>query len=590
MPAFMVRSRIGPWFVATLAVPAVLVGVGLWVQYGGPLRSAQAAELQRAEEVQRQWRQACEDALVTAERGSSVPLQLDAQRLVVGPFRDGPITPSAIGTEEREAAAHFVAGDASGALQYFLRARLAGTLSPEGCLLEARALWSQDRRAARELLAAATLRLGAVRCGNVPFALLAALLEVEWARAEGAAPDAVVVDDLLRTAQSAPATAMPTLVEAMVAVMPALANDERLAALRAAAAVAATHARVPVASGVSAGPDGSVVVAAADTAIVVPSAGVARCVEAARAAVAGRHDDLSLGYGARHGGVVMPAGPFGGEWSVRAAGWSSGSLLGFAAFTCYVLAAATLLLGNLFVWRLTRREHALVRLRADFVDIVSHELRTPLAALSLKAEMLAAGDVPQARVPHYLAALHGDVLRLSDQVERILDFGRLEKGAPLQRRVVPARALLARGLRSGRPALRLVGQRVEVDAPRQLPALDVDVDVLARALRNLLENAAKYAPAGSTVAVRAFADGQRLVVEVGDRGPGVAPSQRQTVFEPFVRGDAATSATPGSGLGLALVAAAARAHGGAVDVRDRDGGGAVFTLTLPLAAPSEAAS
>lgn len=577
----MVRSRIGPWFVATLAVPAVFVGVGLWVQYGGPLHRAQAAEVQRAEEVQRQWRQASEEALITADRGAPVQLQLDAQRLVVGPFRDGPIAPPSTGAEEREAGARFAAGDAAGAMPYFMRARLAGLLSPEGCLLEARALWSQDRRAAHDLLAAATLRLGEARCGNLPFALLAALLEVEWAQAEHVAPDAAVVDGLLRAAQAAPAAAMPTLVEAMVAALPELAQDERLAALRAAAAIAVTHARLPVASGVSAGPNGSVIVANADVATVVAPAGVSRCVEAARAAVAERHDDLTLGYGSSRGGVVLAAGPFGGEWSVRAKGLPSSSLLGYSALACYVLAAATLLLGNLFVWRMTRREHALVRLRADFVDIVSHELRTPLAALSLKAEMLAAGDVPQGRVSHYLHALHADVLRLSDQVERILDFGRLQKGASLRRDVVPARTLLARGVKQGRPALRLVGQQLAVEVPRVLPAIVGDVEVLGRALRNLLENAAKYAPPGSTVAVRAFARGDELVVEVADAGPGVPTADRAGIFQPFVRGSEAPSGTPGSGLGLALVAAAAATHGGRVTVADRPGGGAVFSITLP---------
>ncbi len=589
----MARSRIGIWFAATLAVPAVLAGIGLFLHHGGPLRGAIAAEGMRAFEVHRQWLHAAFDELgahAQDEASPRIELQLDAARRVVGPFREGLAPAMPIGEEERRACALFASGDPAAALPCFLRARLAGALSPEGRLLEARALAKTDLSAARDLLAATTFAAADTRCGNLPFVLLARLLEAEWTDVGDPDARSAIAGELLRAAQGAAAAAIPTVADAIVAALPELADDERLAALRAAAAVAVQHAHLPLAEGAGAVAGGGVVVSKDDLVFVASPGMVRRCVEAARVSLEQSNEDLALGYGRDHGGMTLAAAPFAGEWSLRTKGLSSTTLLGFAVLACYVLAAATLLLGNLFVWRMTRREHALVRLRADFVDIVSHELRTPLAALSLKAEMLAAGDVPQARVPHYLHALHGDVLRLSDQVERILDFGRLEKGAPLQRRVVPARALLARGLRSGRPALRLVGQHVEVDAPRQLPVLDVDVDVLARALRNLLENAAKYAPPGSIVAVRAFADGQRLVVEVGDRGPGVAPAQRQTVFEPFVRGDAATSATPGSGLGLALVAAAARAHGGAVDVRERDGGGAVFTLSLPLAASSEAAS
>jgi two-component system sensor histidine kinase KdpD len=229
-------------------------------------------------------------------------------------------------------------------------------------------------------------------------------------------------------------------------------------------------------------------------------------------------------------------------------------------------------------------------MRSDFVDLVSHELRTPLTALSLKAEMLAGGDVPLERVPHYLKALHGDVRRLDQQVERILDFGRLEQGAKLRRETVPARTVLAHGLRAGRSCLRLVHQQLELDAPRSLPNLVGDVEVLARALRNLLENATKYAPAGSTVGLRAFADGRTLVVEVADRGPGVPAAERAAIFEPFVRSSTAPSGTPGSGLGLALVAAPAKAHGGRCAVREREGGGAVFTLSLPIAADQQVAS
>jgi signal transduction histidine kinase len=224
-----------------------------------------------------------------------------------------------------------------------------------------------------------------------------------------------------------------------------------------------------------------------------------------------------------------------------------------------------------------------VRLRADFVDVVSHELRTPLAALSLKAEMLASGDVPPERRAHYLSALHHDVQRLGDQVERILAFGRLQQGARLRTEPLPARALLARGLRAGKPSLRLVNQQLEVEAPRDLPTLHCDIDVLTRALRNLLENAAKYAPPGSTVAVRAFATAREFTVEVHDRGPGVPATERASIFQPFVRGSAAGPDTAGSGLGLALVAAAMQSHGGRVDVRARDGGGSTFTLHLPIA-------
>jgi two-component system, OmpR family, sensor histidine kinase KdpD len=197
--------------------------------------------------------------------------------------------------------------------------------------------------------------------------------------------------------------------------------------------------------------------------------------------------------------------------------------------------------------------------------------------------MLAAGDVPESRRAHYSQALHADAVRLSEQVERILDFGRLQHGGNVRRDPVAGRTVLAHGLRQGRPALRLVGQRLAVEAPRSLPPIVGDLDVLARALRNLLENAAKYAPAGSTVSVKAFAEADDLVIEVADQGPGIPAMERRIVFDPFRRGSNAGAGVAGSGLGLALVAAAAEHHGGRIVVHDRPGGGAVFRLALPIA-------
>src|SRR5690606_1884993 len=132
-----------------------------------------------------------------------------------------------------------------------------------------------------------------------------------------------------------------------------LRHGERLVALRSAAAVAMRHAHVPVAQGFSAGPEGALILAVQDRALVAPPAVVARCVEAARRRVEAHHDDVSLGYGPEHGGAAIAAAPFAGEWSVRAKGLPTSTLLGYVVLTCYLLAGAALLFGNLLVWRLT---------------------------------------------------------------------------------------------------------------------------------------------------------------------------------------------------------------------------------------------
>ncbi len=250
-----------------------------------------------------------------------------------------------------------------------------------------------------------------------------------------------------------------------------------------------------------------------------------------------------------------------------------------------VLALLSFVLGNLLVWRMLRRELELSRLRSDFIDLISHELRTPLTALSLKAEMLAHGEVRPDKVGSYQRGLKAEVDRLSLLVGEILDFARREKGrTPIEKRKTSARALLARGLGEARPALRLPHQRVRVDAARDLPTLEIDLDLLARALRNLLENASKYAPAGSEIQLQAELCEGGLRLSVCDQGPGVPRPDRDRIFEPFIRGDNAAG-KPGSGLGLALVRQAVEAHGGQVRVEDAEPGGARFSVILPLGTP-----
>ncbi len=244
-------------------------------------------------------------------------------------------------------------------------------------------------------------------------------------------------------------------------------------------------------------------------------------------------------------------------------------------------ALVSFVLGNLLLFGLARREMALSRMRSNFIDLVSHELRTPLTALSMKAEMLAAGEVPWERVGDYQRGLHAEVEKLSALVQRILDFARLQKARlPLEPERIPARSLLAHGIRAGREALRLGNQHLSVSAPRPLPDLWVDRDVMTRALRNLIENSSRYAPHGSVVEVRAHTCGAMLRITVADRGPGFGDGDAENLFEPFRRG---THPATGSGLGLAIVKQAAEAHGGSVSAANRSGGGAEVVIDIPLA-------
>jgi len=106
-------------------------------------------------------------------------------------------------------------------------------------------------------------------------------------------------------------------------------------------------------------------------------------------------------------------------------------------------------------------------------------------------------------------------------------------------------------------------------------------DDVHRLAGNLIENALIHTPGGTPVTLSVRRDGDRAVLEVSDRGPGVPVDMRDRVFERFARGAGDTAPTGGSGLGLAIVRAVTSAHGGDVEIRDAEGGGARFVVTLP---------
>jgi two-component system sensor histidine kinase KdpD len=128
--------------------------------------------------------------------------------------------------------------------------------------------------------------------------------------------------------------------------------------------------------------------------------------------------------------------------------------------------------------------------------------------------------------------------------------------------------------------------RIEVRLPLDLPLVRFDALLLERVLVNLLENASKYTPAGTTVILAAGVVADKLKVSVTDDGPGLPSGSEERVFQKFTRGDR-ESATPGVGLGLAICRAIIESHHGTITGMNRPGGGATFAFTLPLGSPPE---
>ncbi len=219
------------------------------------------------------------------------------------------------------------------------------------------------------------------------------------------------------------------------------------------------------------------------------------------------------------------------------------------------------------------------QVRSALLSSVSHDLRTPLASITGAATTLREGVLDEGTRRELVDAVCEEAERLERLVRNLLDMTRLESGAVELRRVwVPVEEVIGSAL--VRLERQLAGREVTTACPRDLPLLFADPVLLQQLLLNLLENAAKYTPAGSPIEITAAAGDGVVRMEISDRGPGIAPGMEEAVFERFRRGSG--PGVPGVGLGLAISRAIATAHGGTLGALRREGGGVVFRLVLPV--------
>lgn len=227
------------------------------------------------------------------------------------------------------------------------------------------------------------------------------------------------------------------------------------------------------------------------------------------------------------------------------------------------------------------------RLRNSLLAALSHDLRTPLTVLVGLAESLGLSKPDLSTAQRETAeAITEEAHRMSALVSNLLDMARIESGGvKLHLEWQPLEEVVGTALDATRSILKQ--HHVDIRLPRDLPLVRFDALLIERVLVNLLENAAKYTPAGSTVTVSAEVLGDQMSVSVSDNGPGLPPGQEDAVFEKFARGHR-ESATPGVGLGLAICRAIIDSHGGKIMGFNRPSGGATVNFTLPLGHPPAA--
>jgi two-component system, OmpR family, sensor kinase len=216
--------------------------------------------------------------------------------------------------------------------------------------------------------------------------------------------------------------------------------------------------------------------------------------------------------------------------------------------------------------------------RRRFLQRLDHELKNPLTAMQAGLALAKENEGGQSEA---LGSVEAQVRRISRLTADLRKLAELES-RPLELAPVDLADLLTQVVELGQD--RAAGRRLTLSlpqAPWPLPTILGDADLLLLVAHNLLDNAIKYSRPGDTLEVRASEDGNSVVVEVADTGPGIPAGEVPHVWEELYRGQGARG-VPGSGLGLALTQAIVQRHGGEIAVRSREAQGTVVTVRLPI--------
>jgi two-component system sensor histidine kinase KdpD len=240
------------------------------------------------------------------------------------------------------------------------------------------------------------------------------------------------------------------------------------------------------------------------------------------------------------------------------------------------------------------------RLKSALLDAVSHDLRTPLTSIKASAttllEELREGSIDTALDPEgrqeMLEVIDEEADRLNRFIEGLVELARIEAGEmQLRRSWGTIDEIVTAALDRARHLTR--NHVVELSIEHELPLVRVDPRAVAEVAYTLVDNGAKYSPAGTKIRVAASLEGDTLQLAVEDEGHGIPVELRERVFDKFFRamrdGDSAAAPASGTGMGLAIARGIVEAHGGRIWIEEGNGGrGARFVFTLPIGTEEEA--
>lgn len=225
-----------------------------------------------------------------------------------------------------------------------------------------------------------------------------------------------------------------------------------------------------------------------------------------------------------------------------------------------------------------------VRRKDEFLAMLAHELRNPLAPISAAAQLMTMVDLAPAKVRQTSAVIQRQVAHMTALVDDLLDVSRVTQGlVQITRAPQDLKAILANAVEQARPLIEAQGHTLSIVLTAEPVQVEGDAKRLVQVFANLLNNAAKYTPAGGTIGLTMEADQDQVHVVVEDNGVGIAAELQPYIFDIFTQGERSIDrATGGLGLGLALVKSLAELHHGSVAcVSAGLGRGSCFTVRLP---------
>jgi two-component system sensor histidine kinase KdpD len=221
------------------------------------------------------------------------------------------------------------------------------------------------------------------------------------------------------------------------------------------------------------------------------------------------------------------------------------------------------------------------RLRSVLLDALAHDFTTPLTSIKGAITTVRSEYRHEPEEDDLLAVVEEEADKLGGMVDETVDMARIEPGKPRIRRGQLSIANLVRSSVDRMKSL-LDGRPVEIQIQEGISSANADPDMIGLALRQLLGNAVKYSPPGSTIAISANQTDGTITVRVRDQGSGIPQDEIESIFERFYRGSRARDSVPGTGMGLSVARDIINAHQGRLWVENRPEGGAQFSFSLPV--------